>query len=118
MQALRFTGSGRAVRATIARGVLICLSVFGVALLILTATFFAIGGGQIVNVMRGPLLPSGNITATPLGDLEYLRQVVLKNERGVTRDKLVQFEKTIRTLTIDQPMVGAAASLVASQAMS
>ena len=106
------------MRATIARPILIGLSVFGVVLLFLTGTFFAIGGGQLVNVMRGPVLPSGNMTATPMGDLEYLRQVVLKNERGVTRDKLEQFEKTIRTLTIDQPLDGDAASLVASQAMA
>ena len=55
----------------------------GIIFLSLATVFFAIGGGQMVTVMRGPALPSEQMPATPAGDLEYLKKVVLKNERGL-----------------------------------
>src|SRR5689334_323220 len=82
----------------IVRPVAIGLGVLGMSFLILLAAFFAIGGGQIVNVMRGPKLPIRQANAAPASDLDYLRQVVLKNERGVGQDKLDQFENRIRAL--------------------
>jgi hypothetical protein len=55
---------------------------------------------------------------TPAGDLEYLRTVVLKNERGLPGGKLEQFETTIRTLSAPAPETSDAASIIAARAMA
>jgi hypothetical protein len=90
----------------------------GIVLLLVTAVFLAIGGGQIINGLRGPALPTEQTASTPAGDLDYLRQVVLSNERGVADAKLHQFEKTIRSLTVDPPSDNDAASIIAARAMA
>ena len=100
------------------RKIFLGIGILAIAFLLLVAAFFAIGGAQMINVKRGPALPSAQIPATPAGDLEYLRRVVLKNERGMSNDKLDQFEETMRRLTVNPPGNSDAASMIASRAMA
>ena len=96
---------------------LILLAV-GIMFLSLVAVFFAIGGGQMVTVMRGPALPSEQMPATPAGDLEYLKKVVLKNERGLPSSSLEEFDSAISSLTATPPGDSDDASIIAARAMA
>ena len=100
------------------RKILGCVgSLATMAALIVTA-FLSIGGWQMITVMRGPKLPAHPQRGLPGPDLEYLRQVVRENERGVTDDVLDQFEKTIRTLSATPPANADTASIIAARALA
>jgi hypothetical protein len=99
------------------RKILFGIGTMAVVTALILGAFLAIGGFQMIKIMRGPILPSPQIAQSPTGDLEYLRHVVLKNERGLSPDKLDRFDQTIRTLSSSSPANSDAASIIAARAM-
>jgi hypothetical protein len=90
----------------------------GVAFLVGITAFFVVGGGQIITVLRGPKLPSGHLPPGPEGDLEFLRQAVLRNEHGAGKERLKDFETTISTLATTLPHDSETVSIIAARAMA
>jgi hypothetical protein len=100
------------------RKLLLAIGALAIVAVLLTTAFLAIGGGQMINGMRGPKLPSQVTASTPTGDLEYLRQVVLNNEGGISNALLDQFQKIIRSVSANPAIDQDAASIVAARAMA
>jgi hypothetical protein len=100
------------------RKLLLGIGALAIVGLFLITAFLAIGGGQMTTVMRGPKLPSQGTASTPAGDLEYLRQVVVNNERGMSNELLDQFQKIIRSVSADPGIDQDTASIVAARAMA
>jgi len=71
--------------------------VFGLLIMmaLLVGAFFSVGGMQVVRLMRGPELPPTPRTPTPASDVAYLKQAVLRNERGATSAQFAHFVRTI-----------------------
>jgi hypothetical protein len=75
------------------RSVLVVVAVLAIA----AGGFFAIGGGQIVSLMRGPRLPSAGESRKLADDLSYFRTAVLANEGGLSESQQQKFDAAVRT---------------------
>lgn len=62
---------------------------------ILACFFFAIGGLQVLNMLRGPQLPVAEASGSPDSDLTFLRAAVLANERGATEAQRQRFQEIV-----------------------
>ena len=90
----------------------------GLALLLalLTGAFLALGGVQLVRAMRGPDLPTYGAQASLASDLRFLREAVLRNERGATP---AQFDGFLRVIDGAPPLRSVdELTLIASEALA
>ncbi len=87
----------------------------GFVLAVLAGVFFALGGLQIVRILRGPTLPETAAPPTAMSDLAYLRDSVLANDHGGTPQEYARFKAIL-----DQSKAASAddVTLAASRAMA
>lgn len=84
--------------------------------LLVASAFVSVGGMQVVTMLRGPDLPSSRSSTSPAEDLLYLREAVLRNERGATPEQYRRFTVVIDTAEL--PATSDDLTLVASQALA